>query len=173
MHMIHIKLDFKFNQHHNSFHLSHKLIFNMQVRICFNRRVGLGIEAVTHIPANTRVLHYQGNIVPSKVAKTNASAISTHCATVRHTGCVVDGNMEALFGSGTRPTMGDIHQVPCELMSLTNSSGNCKPMNCVVDYDENDPREYKDGTWLNTTIWLVTARDIQPFEELVWDYLVR
>ena len=142
--MIHIKSDFKFYQHHRSFHLSHKSIFNMQVRICFNRRVGLGIEAVTCIPANTRVLCYQGNIVPSKVAKTNASAISTHYATVRHTGCVIDGNMEALFGSGTRPMVGNVHQVPCELMSLTNSSGNHKPANCVVDCDENDPRKCKD-----------------------------
>ena len=67
----------------------------------------------------------------------------------------------------------EVGQVQCEMMSLTNSSGNCKPTNWVVDYDENDPREHKDGTWLNTTIWLVTARDIQPFEESVWDYLVR
>ena len=171
--MIHVKLDFKFYQHHRSFHLSHKSIFNMQVRICFNRRVGLGTEAVTHIPANTRVLHYQGNIISSEDAKANASAIKTHYATVRHTGCVIDGNMKALFGSGTRPIIGEIHQVPCELMSLTNSSQHHKLANCTAECDENDPREHKDGMWLNTTIWLVTTRDIQPFEELVWDYLVR
>ena len=106
--MIHIKLDFKFYQHHRSFHLSHKSIFNMQVRICFNRRVGLGTEAVTHIPANARVLCHQGDIISSEVAKTNASAIGTHCATVKHTGCVIDANTEALFGSGPSAMRTDV-----------------------------------------------------------------
>ena len=156
-----------------SLHSFWNSIFRMQFGICFNRRVGLGTEAVTPIPSNTGVLHCQGNIASSESAKTDANALPTHCATVKHTGCTVDGNMKALFGSGERPQVGDICQVPCELMSLTNFSQNCEPANCMADHDKNDPRECKDGTWLNTTIWLVITRDIQPFEELVWDHLVR
>ena len=139
----------------------------MPVRVCFNR-VGFGMEAVTMIPANTEVLFCQGNIVSSRDAKQQSDERATHCATVKCTGCTIDGSVEALFGDRERPNVGDIHQAPCRLMSLTNSSQNYKLANCKADHCENSPMKCKDGTWLNTMIWLVTIRHIQPFQELIW-----
>ena len=145
----------------------------MLLRICYDRRVGYGIESVTMIPVNTKILFYDGNVMKNETAHGEDNMSASHYKTIRGTGCTLDGSWNAVLGQGVTPEIGKIHNVPCNLMSLTNSSQGHKPANCEVFYDDQDSRKYKNGMWLNTTAWLITTQEIPPFEELVWDYTVR
>ena len=145
----------------------------MLVRICYNRRIGLGVEAVTMIPQGTQVLYYDGNVWSTVKAHQHGQGRQSHFRTIRGTGCTIDGSYDILFPDEPNPNLSRIYQVPCGIMSLTNSSEGYKPPNCMVHYDENDPRQYVNGEWLNTTAWLITTRDINPGEEIIWNYLVR
>ena len=91
---------------------------------------------------------------------------------VEGTGCAIDGPHEFLF-NGEPPDLDLIYEAPAPLMSLTNSSRNYLEPNCAKVVDNKTTMHYVDDTVLDTTIWLVTTRDIEIGEELVWDYLVR
>ena len=145
----------------------------MLVRLCYNRRVGLGVEAVTRIPQGTRVLFYYGNLWSTIDAHNHGQDRESHFMTIQGTGCTIDGGYDLLFPNEPNPNLTKSHQVPCGLMSLTNSSHNYKPPNCMVHHDDHDPRMYLNGHNLNTTAWLITTRDIEIGEELIWNYLVR
>ena len=144
----------------------------MLLRICYDRRVGYGMESVTMIPANTMILFYDGNVMTNVEAHEQDHGNTSHYKTIRGTGCTLDGSWNAVLGKGVTPEIGKIYDVPCNLMSLTNSSQGYKAPNCEVFYDDKDSRKYKNGVWLNTTAWLVTTQDIPPFEELIWNYTV-
>ena len=72
--------------------------------------IGLGMAVVTDIPANTRALFHQGNIVSSKDAKTHPGESAAHLTTVKHTECKIDGNMETLSDGRKRPNVEDVPQ---------------------------------------------------------------
>ena len=125
------------------------------------------------IPAHTKVLFYDGNVMNNVEAHGQDDMNASHFKTIRGTSCALDGSWHAVLGQGVTPEIGKIYNVPCNSMSLTNSSQGYKPANCEVFYDDQDSRKYKNGVWLNTTAWLITTQEIPPFEELVWDYTVR
>ena len=140
----------------------------MRVRICYNRKVGLGLEAITMIPKGTKIAYYMGNIWTTKEAKDNGKDKHSHFLTVPGTGCSIDGSMNNLFDDHF-PPFNQVFPVPSPLMSLTNSSYKYKTANCKMIVIQ-EPRIYNDGKWLDKTIYLVAIEDIEPFEELIWNY---
>ena len=145
----------------------------MLVKLCYNRRVGLGVEAATNIPQGTRVLFYNGIVWSNVDAHHQGQLRQSHFMTIKGTGCTIDGGYDILFPNEPTPNFEKLYQVPTGLMSLTNSSDNYKPANCIEFHDDRDPGTYVNGNNLNTTAWLITTRDIEIGEELIWNYLVR
>ena len=139
-----------------------------KVQLCYNRKVGLGVRAVTNIPKDTKILFYYGDVWNTKEAKELHISKQTHIMTIPGTGCSIDGAYDILFPD-TNPNMNKIYDAPCNLMSLTNSSKNYKEANCKAII-VNDAREYSNGLSLSHTAWLTTTHDIEPYEELIWNY---
>ena len=94
----------------------------MLVRICYNRRLGLGVEAVTMIPQGTQVLYYYGNVWSTVEAHQHGQDRQSHFMTIKGTGCTIDGSYDILFPDEPNPNLSKTHQVPGGILSLTNSS---------------------------------------------------
>ena len=61
------------------------------------------------------------------------------------------------------------YTIPCPLMSLTNSSFGYKEANCKVVI-ENKSMLYANNLYLDKIAWLVTIKDIEEHEEIIWSY---
>ena len=144
----------------------------MLVQLCLNEGVGIGVQAATMIPRGTRVLYYYGDVLSNQEAHKVEPTGQTHFMTVSGTGCTINGAYHVLFPGEFHVDFNQTYQVPCGLMSLTNSSHGYKEANCKVHID-NNPTLYANGYTLDRTVWLVTTRTIQAGEELIWSYLVR
>ena len=142
----------------------------LQVQLTWNHNVGIGLMATTFIPKGTKVAYYYGNVWNTSKAKKEAGNKLSHFMTIPGTGCSIDGSFDVVLPNVTFPNFEEKHHVPCPLMSLTNSSTQYKPANCKLKVDEQDAREYSNHIWLDRTAWLITTKDIQPLEELIWKY---
>ena len=140
----------------------------MYTKICYNKKVGFGLQAVTKLPKGTKIAYYMGTIWSTKTAKEKGKAKYSHFLTVPGTGCSIDGSHVHLFDEAV-PPLDKTFLVPCPLMSLTNSSVNYKQANCKMVINQ-EARIYTDGNWLDKTVYLVAVKDIDPYEELIWDY---
>ena len=102
----------------------------------------------THIPKGTELLWYDGEVVNTAKAKTCPKEGQTHLLTLRGTGCSVDGSFDILFPNKREPSLDDQFTIPCNLMSLTNSSRGGRKPKCMMKI----------------------KKTIFPGEEILWDY---
>ena len=140
----------------------------MYIKICYHQNVGYGLQSITTIPKGTKIAYYMGTIWTTKQAKENGKHKYSHFLTVPGTGCSIDGSLEHLFDESS-PPLDQTFLVPCPLMSLTNSSFEYKEANCKMMIIQ-ESRMYSDGNWLDKTVYLVAIKNIEPFEDLIWNY---
>ena len=141
----------------------------MYVQLCYHRRVGVGVRACQFIPKGTRVLYCYRNVCTTSQAKKEKSGHKTHLLTIPGTGCSVEGTYATLFESDGFPDFNKKFSVPSPLLTMANSSQNYIDSNCRIVIT-NMAMLYKNDIWLDHTAFLVTTRDVQMYEELIWDY---
>ena len=88
------------------------------------------------------------------------------------TGCSINGKYKILFPSEPVADLNKTYTIPCPLMSLTNSSYDYKDANCKLII-KNTPTLYANNLSLDKMACLVTTRDIEEYEELIWSYSFR
>ena len=140
----------------------------MHVKICYNKKVGLGLETITSIPKGTKIAYYMGKVWNTNEAKKHSKNKHIHFLTVPGTGCSIDGSLNNFFDNHF-PPFDQSFQVPCPLMSLTNFSHKYQKENCKMVISQ-ESRICSDGNWLDKTVYLVGTEDIEPFEEQIWNY---
>ena len=102
----------------------------MKVKLCFNEKVGIGIQASDFIPKGTKILYYYGDVWNTKTAKQKGQLYHSHFLTVQGTGCSINGSYEILFPEDDLRAR--LYDIPAPFMSLTNSSRNYKTSNCKM-----------------------------------------
>ena len=141
----------------------------IKVQMCYHRKVGLGVKAKTRIPKGVKVLYYYGDVHSTTQVKKDDGKEHTHLMTIPGTGCSIDGQYSVLFPSEPEADLNKTFNIPCPLMSLTNSSRGYKEANCKLSF-ENQPMRYANNMYLDRIAWLVTLKDIEEHEELIWNY---
>src|SRR5210317_1140291 len=92
------------------------------VMFCFHNETKWGLIAATHILKDTELLWYNKEVVNTAKAKICPKEGQTHLLTLRGTGCSIDRSFDILFPNKKEPSLDDQFTIPCNLMSLTNSS---------------------------------------------------
>ena len=139
------------------------------VQFCYHKDTKWGLMATTHIPKGTELLWYDGEVLNMAKAKTRPKNGQTHLLTLRGTGCSVDGSFDILFPYKREPSLDEKFTIPCNLMSLTNSSRGGRSPNCIMKIKKKK-MTYRNGLMLPMTAWLVASENILPGEEILWDY---
>src|SRR5210317_258569 len=129
------------------------------VKFCYHKDTKWGLMAATHIPKETELLWYDGEVVNTAKAKTQPKEGQTHLLTLRGTGCSVDGSFDILFPNKREPSLDDSFTIPCNLMSLTNSSKGDRIPNCTLKIKKKKIL-YRNGLKMPMTAWLVAFEDI-------------
>ena len=58
----------------------------MHVKICYNKKVGHGLETITNIPKGTKIAYYMGKVWNTNEAKKHGKNKYSHFLTVPGTG---------------------------------------------------------------------------------------
>ena len=106
----------------------------MKVKLCFNEKVGIGIQAVYFIPRGTKVLYYYGEVWNTQTTKEKGQIYHSHFLTVPGTGCSINGSFEILVPEDSFGAR--LYDIPAPFMSLPNSSRNYKTPNCKMPIEQ-------------------------------------
>ena len=90
----------------------------MKVQLCFNDKVGKGIQANDFIPKGTKVLYYYEDVWNTKTAKEKGQSYHSHFLTVQGTGCSINGSYEILFPEDN--LRAEYYDIPVPLMFGTS-----------------------------------------------------
>src|SRR5210317_969211 len=139
------------------------------VKFCYHKDTKKGLMAATHIPKGTELLWYDGEVVNTAKAKTRSKKCQTNLLTLQGTKCSIDGSFDILFPKKREPSLDDLFTIPCNLMSLANSSRGGRSPNCTMKIKKKK-MIYRNGLMMPMTTWLVASENILPGEEILWDY---
>src|SRR5210317_280653 len=139
------------------------------VQFCYHKDTKWKSMAITHIPKGTELLWYDGEVVRTAKAKTHSKEGQTHLLTLKGTGCSVDGSFDILFPNKREPSVDDKFTIPCNLMSLTNSSRGDRSPNFMMKIKKTKMLYWND-LMMPMTAWLVASENILPGEEIFCDY---
>src|SRR5210317_2131074 len=113
--------------------------------------------AATHIPKDTELLWYDGEVVNTAKAKNSPKEGKTHLLTPRGTGCSIDGSFDILFPHKRGPSLDDAFTILFNWMSLTNSSRGNRSPNCILKIKKQSVL-YRNCLMIPMTAWLVTSK---------------
>ena len=107
----------------------------MRVKFCYNRKTKYGIETVDNIDQGTKNLFYDSEIVCNAQTKKWCITKQKHLLILCGTGLAINGNFKILFPDKIQPDINKFYEIPCNLMSFTNSSRNYKnKTNCILQF---------------------------------------